>query len=77
MKIAGIVIQQSKCETKAIPAATEVSNPYALGTTIVLSPKGMASEQTIQTARSRLTGTKKINTIAKRGINISLISDTK
>ena len=47
-KISGIVIQESKWEITAIPAATVVSLPNALGITIVLSPRGIAREQSAQ-----------------------------
>lgn len=46
--ITGIVIQESRCEIIAIPAATVVSFPYALGITIVFNPSGMATELTAQ-----------------------------
>jgi len=35
----------SKCEITAMPAATDVSLPNALGITMVFSPSGIASEQ--------------------------------
>ena len=41
-------MQESKCEINAIPAAFDVSFPYALGITIVPSPSGIAREQTVQ-----------------------------
>ena len=41
MKIKGIVMQDIICEIRVIPDATVVSFPYALGITIVLSPKGI------------------------------------
>jgi len=40
-----MLIQESKWHKIAIPEATVVSFPYALGTTMVLSPKGIAKEQ--------------------------------
>ena len=45
----GIVIAESKCDTIAIPAATEVSLPYPPGITRVLRPSGIASEQMVHT----------------------------
>ena len=48
MKIKGIVMQDIICEIRVIPDATVVSFPYALGITIVLSPKGIESEQRAQ-----------------------------
>ena len=48
INISGIVIQDKRCETTAILDATVVSLPYALGITIVLSPNGIAREQTAQ-----------------------------
>ena len=47
-KIRGIVMQESKWEITAIPAATVVSLPSALGMTMVLSPRGIAREQSAQ-----------------------------
>ena len=46
-KINGIVMQENKCEITVMPAATVVSLPRALGITMVLSPRGIAREQTI------------------------------
>ena len=48
----GMVMIESRCDTSAMPAAVEVSFPYALGITMVLSPKGMAREQMVQTNRT-------------------------
>ncbi len=48
MKIIGIVTTESRCEITAIPAATVVSFPCALGITMVLIPSGIASEHTAQ-----------------------------
>ena len=42
----GMVMQERICETTAMPDAVEGSLPYALGITIVLSPRGIASEHT-------------------------------
>ena len=36
----------NECEINAIPAGTEVSLPYAAGTTMVFSPKGIAIDIT-------------------------------
>ena len=47
-KIKGMVRQEARCEMSAMPAAEEVSLPYAAGMTMVFSPKGIASEQTAQ-----------------------------
>ena len=44
----GMVIQESKCEIMVMPAAVVGSFPYALGITMVPSPKGIAREQTVQ-----------------------------
>ena len=44
----GMVKQDNKCEMIAIPAATVVSLPYALGITIVFNPRGMDTEQMAQ-----------------------------
>ena len=43
-----MVMQDKTCEISAMPAAVEVSFPYALGITRVLSPKGIAREETAQ-----------------------------
>lgn len=48
MKTTGIVKQERMWETKAIPEATLVSFPSALGMIMVFKPKGMAREQTAQ-----------------------------
>jgi len=45
-------MHESKWDITAIPAATDVSFPYALGITMVLSPKGMAREQSPQIKRA-------------------------
>ena len=50
-KTTGMVAQDRVWEMSAIPAATEVSLPYAAGITTVFSPRGMAREQTAQTAK--------------------------
>ena len=47
----GIVKQEQIWETNAIPEATFVSLPKALGTIIVFSPNGMAREQMAQAAK--------------------------
>ena len=44
VNITGMVKQDNKCEIIAMPAATVVSFPYALGITIVFKPSGMATE---------------------------------
>ena len=44
-KTNGIVMPESKCEITVIPAAMVVSLPSALGMTMVLSPRGIAREQ--------------------------------
>ena len=44
-----MVMQDNRCDTNAVPAATDVSLPYALGTTIEVKPDGMASEHMVQT----------------------------
>ena len=75
-KISGIVRQESRCEISAIPDATVVSLPYEAGTTTVLSPNGIASEQS---ARSDI-----VLSILKsfairtniKGYAISLMNDT-
>ena len=51
IKIAGIVRQERMWETKAIPDATLVSLPNALGMMMVFRPKGIAREQTAQVAK--------------------------
>ena len=43
-----MVIQDRVCEIRAIPAAVEVSLPYALGITTVLRPRGIAREAIAQ-----------------------------
>lgn len=43
-----MVMQEIRCEINAIPAVSHVSFPRPLGITIVLSPSGIASEQTAQ-----------------------------
>ena len=75
IKISGMVMHERKCETSAIPAATEVSFPYALGTTIVLSPNGIARQHTVQSAKEYSTFTNIKNTIAISGIKIKRIID--
>lgn len=47
-KMRGIVKQDSTWDTKAMPAATFVSFPSALGIMMVLRPSGIASEQIAQ-----------------------------
>ena len=44
-KMMGMVMQESRWEMIAIPAATVVSFPYALGITIVFNPRGIAAAQ--------------------------------
>ena len=44
----GIVAIDRVWDTSAIPAAVDVSRPYMLGITIVFSPIGIASVQTVQ-----------------------------
>ena len=51
IKTAGIVKQAQTWETKAIPEATRVSLPNALGMIIVLNPKGIEREQMAQAAK--------------------------
>ena len=41
-------MHESRWDTTVIPAATVVSFPKALGITIVLSPNGIAREETAQ-----------------------------
>ena len=48
INIRGIVTADIRCDITAIPAATVVSFPKPLGITTVLSPKGIASEQSAQ-----------------------------
>ena len=48
-KITGIDRHESRCDTSAMPAAAEVSSPYAPGTTIVFSPNGIETAQRMQT----------------------------
>ena len=50
MKTTGMVRQESRCEIRASPEATEVSFPYPLGMTMLLSPVGIASTHIVQTA---------------------------
>ena len=72
----GIVIHDNKWETTAIPAGTDVSFPYALGITTVLSPSGIANEQSVHT---KIVLSKGINfeTATKRsGMAISLTNVT-
>ena len=45
INISGMETHDARCDTSAIIEATVVSLPYALGITMVLSPKGMAREQ--------------------------------
>ena len=42
------MIHDSICDISAIPEATVVSLPYALGITMVLSPSGIVTVQTVQ-----------------------------
>ena len=51
IKITGIVRQERMWEIKAMPEATLVSLPSALGIIMVFRPKGMAREQTAQVAK--------------------------
>ena len=67
-------MHESKCDTTAMPAATEVSFPYALGITTVLSPKGIASEQSAQINNVLSIG---INCVAKTKARGNIISLTK
>ena len=46
--ISGMLIHERKCEISAIPDAVVVSLPYAAGITTVVSPSGIATEQTAQ-----------------------------
>ena len=40
-----MVITENKCEMRAIPAASDVSLPYAAGITIPFKPIGTAAKQ--------------------------------
>lgn len=51
VNMTGMVKQDNKCEIIAMPAATVVSFPYALGITIVFKPSGMATELMAQMVR--------------------------
>ena len=46
--ISGMLMQDRKCEIRAMPDAVVVSLPYAAGITTVVSPSGIATEQTAQ-----------------------------
>jgi len=73
-----MVMQDKRCEIRAIPAASVVSPPQEPGITTVLSPRGMAREARIQIDSSLEIGEKsfenaKITPMAIRGITINLI----
>ena len=64
-----MLTHETVCETSAMPVETDVSFPYALGITMVLSPKGILSEHTAQ--MTALSGRKSANdkaTIPMAGI---------
>lgn len=65
--MSGIVIQDNKWETIAIPAAAEVSLPYALGITMVFKPSGIATEQTAQVTVESGNGRKRNTAMAIAG----------
>ena len=69
-------MHDSKCEITAMPAAVDVSLPYALGITIVFRPRGIASEQSAQMKTVFSKGTNFDMPINARGIIISLIIET-
>ena len=72
-KTSGIVIQESRCDTSARPAAIEVSFPYPAGITIVLRPSGIASAQIMQSLISLESGRKSKTARPRRGNKTSLI----
>ena len=51
VKISGIEMTESTWEMSAIPDATVVSLPYALGITMVFRPSGIASDATAHTKK--------------------------
>ena len=57
-----MVMQDKRWDITAIPAASEVSLPRAAGITIVLRPKGIASEHRPH-----------INAVCEKGINFAAI----
>ena len=65
---------ESVWETRAIPAASEVSFPYAPGTTTVLSPSGIAREHIVHIRTVLENGilNKRISPINTMGNTISL-----
>ena len=75
VNIRGIVIAARRWEITAIPAATEVSFPSALGITIVFSPSGIAREHRAQIYVVSESSKNDAITIKITGIIISLIID--
>lgn len=71
-----MVAQERRCEISAMPEATEGSFPYALGMTMVLSPNGIASEQTAQTTKSSGSGKSAKTPINTKGMASNRISET-
>jgi hypothetical protein len=67
IKITGIVKHERIWETSAIPDATFVSFPKALGIMIVFSPKGIEREQIPQTATVSGIGNTNITAKKRRG----------
>ena len=75
--MSGIVIHDKRCEISAMPAAVEVSLPYAAGTTMVLSPSGIASSHMMQSAMPGTDMGRKARTaIPIRGSTIRRTIDT-
>jgi len=71
-----MVRQDSRWEISAMPDATVVSSPYALGTTMVFSPSGMASAQRMQISNPAGRGSRSSTPMYSRGNRISRISET-
>ena len=75
-KIRGMVTHDNTCEINAIPAATDVSLPYALGITIVFNPRGIEREHTQHSARGWDSGKHAKRAMAAMGITKRRIADT-
>ena len=61
-----------ECRISAIPDASEVSRPYALGMTMVLSPRGMEATQRMQTLSQYSMGKKNKAAMNTSGMMTSL-----
>ena len=77
MNINGIVANDIICEISAIPAAFVVSFPNALGTTMVLRPRGIAREHKPHIKIPRDIGTKYETPINNNGSTTRRTADIR